>query len=90
MVIRGMWAVLRLQDQVLPSSGSVAGMIGHINFDTKITGKRSVGNQHATFDEAGDGNVAILANAPLLDPTDEADDGNEATLANAPLLAPTC
>ncbi|GHU16634.1 hypothetical protein FACS189472_02110 [Alphaproteobacteria bacterium] len=69
MVIRGMWAVLRLQDQVLPSSESVAGMIGHINFDAKITGKRSAGNPHATFDEAGDGNVAILANAPLLDPT---------------------
>ncbi|GHU11461.1 hypothetical protein FACS189449_02950 [Alphaproteobacteria bacterium] len=64
-----MWAVFRLQDQVLPRTESVAGMIGHINFDAKITGKRSAGNPHAAFDVAGDGNVAISANAPLLDPT---------------------
>jgi hypothetical protein len=30
--------------------------IGHINLKTKITGKRSAGNLHAAFDEAGTGN----------------------------------
>ncbi|GHU15515.1 hypothetical protein FACS189449_13170 [Alphaproteobacteria bacterium] len=58
-----MWAVLRLQDQILPRTESVTCMIGHINFDAKITGKRSAGNPHVAFDEAGDGNVAILAHA---------------------------
>jgi len=31
-------------------------MIGHINFDMKVLGKRSAGNLHATFDVAGAGN----------------------------------
>ena len=31
---------------------SAARTIGHINFDTKLTGKRSAGNPHAAFDEA--------------------------------------
>jgi hypothetical protein len=31
-------------------------MIGHITFDAKLTGKRSAGNPHAVFDEAGAGN----------------------------------
>ena len=44
-------------------------MIGHINFDAKIIGKRSAGKLHAAFDEEGDGNVDQIANAPLLDPT---------------------
>jgi hypothetical protein len=44
-------------------------MIGHINFDAKITGKRSAGKPHAAFDEAGDGNVDTRSGAPLLDPT---------------------
>ena len=30
--------------------------IGHINFDAKITGKRSAVKPHAAFDVAGDGN----------------------------------
>ncbi len=33
-------------------------MIGHINFGTNPTGKRSAGNPPATFDEAGTGDVA--------------------------------
>ena len=38
----------------------------------KLTGKRSAGNPHATFDVAGTGNVPIvLSGAPVLDPTDE-------------------
>lgn len=32
-------------------------MIGHISLDMKILGKRSAGNLHAAFDEAGIGNV---------------------------------
>ena len=34
-------------------------MIGHISFDTKLSGKRSAGKLHATFDVAGDGNGVI-------------------------------
>ena len=30
--------------------------IGAITFDAKLSGKRSAGNLHAAFDEAGDGN----------------------------------
>jgi len=38
----------------------------------KLTGKRSAGNPHATFDVAGAGNVLIrCSGAPVLDPTDE-------------------
>jgi hypothetical protein len=38
----------------------------------KLTGKRSAGNPHATFDEAEAGNVLItLSGAPVFDPTDE-------------------
>jgi hypothetical protein len=43
-------------------------MRGHINFDAKITGKRSAGKPHATFDEAGDGNVAILSQRAIARP----------------------
>jgi len=32
-------------------------MIGHINLGMKHIGKRSVGNPHAAFEEAGAGNV---------------------------------
>jgi hypothetical protein len=64
-----MRSVLRLPDQVLPGSESVTSMIGHINFDMKITGKRNAGNPHVAIDEAGDGNVDQLAGAQLLDPT---------------------
>ena len=32
-------------------------MIGPINLDVKLSGKRSAGNPHAAFDEAGAGNV---------------------------------
>ncbi|MEW6662498.1 MAG: hypothetical protein AB1447_08975, partial [Bacillota bacterium] len=42
--------------------------IGHITFDEKLTGKRSAGNPHAAFDEAGAGN-GLHSTAPDLDPT---------------------
>jgi len=42
--------------------------IGQINFDTRLTGKRSAGNPHAAFDEAGAGN-GLYSTAPDLDPT---------------------
>jgi hypothetical protein len=35
----------------------------------KLSGKRSAGNSHAAFDEAGDGNGDKETTAPLLDPT---------------------
>ena len=35
---------------------SAARAIGHINLDKNTTGKRSEGNPHAAFDEAGAGN----------------------------------
>ena len=34
----------------------------------KLTGKRSAGNPHAAFDEAGTGN-GLYGTAPVLDPT---------------------
>ena len=64
-----MRSVLRLQNQVLSNDESVTGMIGHINFDAKIIGKRNTGNPYVAFDEAGDGNVDQQSGAPLLDPT---------------------
>jgi hypothetical protein len=45
-----------------------ASAIGHITFDEKLTGKRSAGNPHAAFDEAGAGN-GLHSTAPDLDPT---------------------
>ena len=36
---------------------SLSGTIGPINLDEKLSGKRSAGNPHAAFDEAGAGNV---------------------------------
>jgi len=36
-------------------------MIGFITLDMKTTGKRSAGNPHAPFDEAGAGNVTMAA-----------------------------
>jgi hypothetical protein len=38
-------------------SESLSGTIGPINLDEKLSGKRSAGNLHAAFDEAGAGNV---------------------------------
>ena len=35
----------------------------------KLSGKRSAGNMHATFDAEGDGNGVNKTTAPLLDPT---------------------
>lgn len=39
-------------------SESLTNTIGPINLDEKLSGKRSAGNLHAAFDEAGAGNVA--------------------------------
>jgi hypothetical protein len=47
---------------------SAARLIGHINIQVNLAGKRSAGNLHAAFDVAGTGNVAPT-NAPVLDPT---------------------
>jgi len=38
-------------------SESLSCTIGFINLDEKLSGKRSAGNPHAAFDEAGAGNV---------------------------------
>ena len=38
-------------------SESLSSTIGPINLDEKLLGKRSAGNLHAAFDEAGAGNV---------------------------------
>ncbi len=43
--------------------------IGPITLDTKCAGKRSAGNPHAAFDEAGVGNGVTQTTAPTLDPT---------------------
>jgi hypothetical protein len=45
-------SIFRLQNTILHSE-SIPSMIGHISFDLKILGKRSAGNRHAAFDEAG-------------------------------------
>jgi hypothetical protein len=47
---------------------SAARLIGYINLQVKLAGKRSAGNLHAAFDVAGTGNV-VSTNAPVLDPT---------------------
>ena len=46
-------------------------MIRRITLDAKQAGKRSAENPRAAFDEAGAGNGATTATAPVLDPTDE-------------------
>jgi hypothetical protein len=40
---------------------SVPSSIGHISRETKLLGKRSAGNPHATFDEAGAGNGMVTS-----------------------------
>ena len=54
----------------------------------KLTGKRSAGSPHATFDEAGAGN-GHLSTAPVLDPTDEGELEIELQ-ATTPALYSTC
>ncbi len=49
---------------------STPNTIGLITLDAKQAGKRSAVNPHAAFDEAGTGNGATSATAPVLDPTD--------------------
>ena len=52
------WKKWSSQWFIIGESNSSA--IGHINLGKKHIGKRSVGNQHAAFDEAGTGNVEWL------------------------------
>ena len=56
---------------VLALDESSSSVIGPITLGEKCAGKRSAGNPHAAFDEAGTGNGATSATAPVLDPTDE-------------------
>lgn len=62
-------AIFRLQSEILPRAESVTGPIGHINFDVKLSGKRSAGKSHAAFDVAGVGNGEARSTTPILDPT---------------------
>jgi hypothetical protein len=67
-------------------SESLSSTIGPINRDEKLSGKRSAGNPHAAFDEAGAGNVTkgvgkrTAAKAPDNPPTSK---------VSAPVLDPT-
>ena len=58
MALRGRGSVQRIRPRPQASVESEASMIGPINLDTKLTGKRSAGNPHAAFDVAGAGNGA--------------------------------
>lgn len=53
----------------------------------KLAGKRSAGNPHAAFDEAGAGNVTMGAG---LRPIAKAMDGPPDPKVRAPVLDPTC
>jgi hypothetical protein len=64
------WACIVTTGLSIMGFESTAEPIGHISLWAKLAGKRSAGNLHAAFDEAGTGNVAG-ANAPVLDPTRE-------------------
>jgi hypothetical protein len=50
----------RWSSQCYIARESNSSSIGHINLGMKHIGKRSVGNPHAVFDEAGAGNVEWL------------------------------
>jgi hypothetical protein len=52
------WKKWSSQSNITGESNSSA--IGHINLGMKHIGKRSVGNPHAAFEEAGTGNVEWL------------------------------
>ena len=56
---------------------STPNTIGRITLDAKQAGKRSAGNPHAAFDEAGTGNGATPATAPVPDPTERGALGNQ-------------
>ena len=60
--------------------------IGHINFDKKQTGERSAGKPHAAFDEAGAGNVIMVAG---LRPMTKVMDKPPEPKVRAPVLDPT-
>ena len=61
-------------------------MIGSINFDEKLSGKRSTGNPYAAFDVAGAGNVTKgVGLRTAAKAADNAPDPNE----SAPVLDPT-
>jgi hypothetical protein len=72
-----------------PSVESAASMIGHINFDTNPTGKRSAGNPPATFDEAGTGDVAWLRCGGTRRRKSEQQRTQTSTYTGAPVLDPT-
>jgi len=61
-------------------------MIGQINLDMKVSGKRSAGKPHATFDVAGAGNVTKGAGLrTVMKVTENTPYPNE----GAPVLDPT-
>ena len=49
------WDCITIMGFDITGPESAAGSIGPINFQMKLTGKRSAGNPHAAFDEAGTG-----------------------------------
>jgi hypothetical protein len=62
---------------VVVNPESTPNTIGRITLDAKRAGKRSAGNPHAAFDEAGTGNGATPATAPVPDPTERGALGNQ-------------
>jgi hypothetical protein len=67
-------------------SESLSGAIGPINLDEKLLGKRSAGNPHAAFGEAGAGNVTKGAG---LRTAAKAADNPPVPKVSAPVLDPT-
>ena len=68
------------------SAERTPGTNGHINLETKTTGKPSAGNRHAGFDEAGAGNVPTGAG---LRPGAKATENPPDPIGGAPVLDPT-
>ena len=54
-----LWDCLMIMEFDITGPESAAGLIGPINLQKKLTGKRSAGKPHAAFDEAGAGNGLI-------------------------------
>ena len=67
-------------------SESLSGTIGPINLDEKLSGKRSAGNLHAAFDEAGAGDVT---NGAGLRTAAKVADNLPDPKVSAPVLDPT-
>src|SRR5450759_379400 len=74
---------------ITPHAESAASMIGHINFDTNPTGKRSAGKPPATFDEAGAGDVAWLRYGGTRRRKSEQQRTQTSTYTGAPVLDST-